>query len=163
MGHSRSKDNVEKKQESISNWTKKGRNPITRGIIKQTQKDTNRMINHAKTKYINDLSKQICDPSTGTKAFHSAFKRLSNKKRITNIPPLLEHGHLISNLKCKADLFNSYFTAQCRPLENESSLPSLTYSTHDSISNVTVPEEKMSSIINKMNSKKAHGCDNISI
>ena len=50
-----------------------------------------------------------------------------------------------------------------RPLINESALPSLTYCTKSSISNAVVSEDAISSIINKLNSKKAHGCDNISI
>ena len=152
-----------KNKKAFSTWIKKGRNPTTRYNIKQIQLDTNRMINNAKTKYIKDLSNKICDPTTGSKAFHTAFKRLSNKKKITSIPPLLENGHFISNFTSKADIFNTYFAAQCRPLENDCLLPSLSYTTNKSISDVSVTEGTISSIINKMNSKKAHGCDNISI
>ena len=154
------KQMLRKNKKAFANWIKKGCNPITRDKIKQIQIDTNRTISHAKTKYINDLSNKICDSNTGSKAFHTAYKRLSNKKKITNIPPLLENGHLISNI---FNICNTYFAAQCRPLVNESLLPSLTYCTKSSISNAVVSEDTISSIINKLNSKKAHGCDNISI
>ena len=81
------KQMLRKNKKAFANWIKKGRNPITRDNIKQIQIDTNRTISHAKTKYIKDLSNNICDSTTGSKAFHAAYKRLSNKK-ILLISPL---------------------------------------------------------------------------
>ena len=104
-------------------WLKNGKDPETRDKVRDIQRDTNRIISRAKSTYINALSNKICDPDTGQKAFWTAFKRLSNNKKITNIPPLYENGRYISNFKDKADVFNNYFAEQCRPHVNSSFLP----------------------------------------
>ena len=152
-----------KNRKLYSKWVKEGRNAGTREAIKKFQIETNRTINQAKSKYITDLSDKLCDPTTGSKAFHSALKKLANKKKITNIPPLLENGVFISNFKDKSDIFNKYFAAQCRPLVSESVLPPLSLRTDSTTSAVAIHEDAISSIINKLNSKKAHGYDGISI
>ena len=120
-------------------------------------------ISEAKAQYIETLSNQICDPSTGQKAFWSAYKRLSNKKKITNIPPLFENGKYVSNFKEKTIIFNNYFAAQCKPFDIESHLPPFSPLTLNILSNVTFTVEAIIGIINKLNKKKAHGYDGISI
>jgi len=120
-------------------------------------------ISEAKAQYIETLSNQICDPSTGQKAFWSAYKRLSNKKKITNIPPLFENGKYVSNFKEKTIIFNNYFAAQCKPFDIESHLPPFSPLTSNILSNVTFTVEAIIGIINKLNKKKAHGYDGISI
>ena len=111
--------NILRKNKIIyTDWIKKGRNPLDRERVKRSQLITNRKINEAKTTYISKLSHKLCDPATGQKSFWSAYKRLSNKKKITNIPPLFENNKYISNFKEKTSIFNKYFAEQCRPLEN---------------------------------------------
>ena len=129
-------------------WVKNGRNPLNRDKVKKIQLDTNRKINEATNNYINNLSKKLCNPTTGHKSFWSANKRLSNKKKITNIPPLFENGKCMPNFKEKANIFNNYFAAQCRPFENESVLPPFISHTDITISSVTFTEDSISSVIN---------------
>jgi hypothetical protein len=112
-----------KNKRIYTNWIKKGRNPITHEHVKRVQRDTNQIITSAKDTYINNLGNKLCDPSTGHKSFWSAYKRLANKKKITNIPPLFENDRYETNFKNKARIFNDFFAAQCRPLVNESVLP----------------------------------------
>ena len=71
---------------------------------------------------MDNLGKKLCDPTCGQKTFWTAYKRLANKKRNTNIPPILENGSYITCFKEKADLFNSYFADQCKPFEMDSNL-----------------------------------------
>ena len=150
-------------QKIYTEWVKKGRDPSGKEKVKQIQRDTNRKINEAKDIYIKSLSNKLCDPSTGHKSFWSAYKRLENKKKITNIPPLLENGKYEPNFKNKAHIFNGFFAAQCRPFDNESVIPPFSPLTESSISNVTFTEDLVISVINKLNTKKAHGHDGISI
>ena len=78
----RNKTNYEK-------WVKKGRNLTNKDKTRKSKAVTNMIVSQAKIKYINDLGHKICDPKTGHRTFWSAFKRLSNKKKITNIPPIV--------------------------------------------------------------------------
>ena len=112
-----------KNKNIYTKWVKNGRRPNEYLQVKQSQSETNHLVNSAKSSYINNLGKKICDPSTGAKVFHTAYKRLANKKKITNIPPLNENGIFTSNFKDKATIFNNYFALQCRPLDIDSTLP----------------------------------------
>jgi hypothetical protein len=116
----------------------------------------------AKSRFVENLSKKICNPSTGQKTFWSAYKRLSNKKKITNIPPLFENGKYISSFREKASIFNNYFALQCQPFDIESSLPVFTPLTGNHLSSITFSHSHIIKIINKLDSKKANGFDEIS-
>ena len=73
--------------------------------------------------HIDILSKKLCDPKTGQKQFWGAYKRIVNKKKNTNIPPILENGHFVTDFCDKAKIFNHYFAIQCRPVDIHSNLP----------------------------------------
>ena len=82
----------------------------------------------AKSRFLDNLSKKICNPTTGQKTFWSAYKRLSNKKKKipTNILPIFENGKYISNFKEKSSIFNKYFATQCQRFYIASTLPIFT-------------------------------------
>lgn len=86
-----------------------------------------------------------------------------NKKKNTNIPPIIENGTFITGFKEKANVFNSYFAEQCKPFNMRSSLPNLKLRSKNRLTNINILERDIISIINKLNPKKAHGCDGISI
>ena len=110
-----------------------------------------------------NLGNKICDPNTGPKCFWTAFNRLLNNKKVTNIPPLIENDTYISCFKKKAGIFNRYFSQQYRPLVSGSNVPSFTSLTNKRISNISFGIDKIVDVIKKLNSKKAHGFDGISI
>ena len=141
-----------KKGKKSSDWEK----------VKEHQQLTQDAIAEAKSTYHENLGKKLCDPTTGQKVFWSAYKRLANKKRDTNIPPILEDGKYITNFKEKADLFNTYFANQCKPFDIESTLPPQQILTNNSIRLINISKERISSIICKLDSKKANGPDGIS-
>ena len=89
------------------------------------------------------------------------YKRISNKTRNTNIPPIIA-DIFISSFKKKADLFNDYFANQCIINDNGSALPSLVPKTAASLSHVSVTKEQIINIINNLSSNKAHGYDGLS-
>ena len=144
-------------------WTKKGRNENDRENVRKIQNDVNKLIKNAKKSYYDKLGEKLSDPQIGAQNFWNAFKRISNRTKQPNIPPLIVNNNHISNFKEKANIFNEYFADQCQILNNDSVLPELAYKTTASTNHVNIPLNKIISIINKMNPKKGGGHDDISI
>ena len=109
------KNLIRKSHKFYRDWVRRGKDPSTRNRTLNMQSKTKEAIEQAKSRYIDNLSKKMCDPSSGRKAFWTAYKCLSNKKKITDIPPLFENDKYISNFKDKTIIFNNYFAAQCQP------------------------------------------------
>ena len=55
----------------------------------------------AKEKYINELSKKLCNPKTPPKTYWKLSNRFLSNKKIPSIPPLLVNGEMISNFSKK--------------------------------------------------------------
>ena len=69
-------------------WVLRGRVLEERANIRSVQNETNRVIRNAKRNYFLNLGETISTYGTGSKSFWTTFKRLVNKKTITNKPPL---------------------------------------------------------------------------
>ena len=82
---------------------------------------------------------------------------------MTNIPHLLENGVFVTNYQAKADVFNESFAKQCFLLPNDSSIPAYTPKFDKILSSVGRDRLKVLSLIRSLDSKKAHGCDDLSI
>ena len=91
------------------------------------------------------------------------MNKLSNKCKIPRIPPLLIQGKFVNTFKEKATLFNKYFCTQCTPFSNDSELPVFSFRTTSRISIFEITDREISDIITTLNTKKAHGPDNISV
>ena len=76
------KNLLRKDRNIYSDWNRNGRIPIRYASVKQHQEKTKKAIIEAKSRFLENLSNKICNPSTGQKTFWSAYKRLSNKKKI---------------------------------------------------------------------------------
>ena len=144
-------------------WNKRGRKPEERASVIEVQKQTDKLIKQAKNSYYEKLGNLLSDPTTGEKHFWTAFKRLSNKKKTTNIPPIIDNNVYITNFKQKSAIFNNYFAEQCTIHDNGSLLPPLNYRTNSILSDIKIEPDDIVKIILSQNSKKAHGCDNISM
>ena len=80
------------------------------------------------------------------------------------IPLLLVNDNFITNFLEKSNLFNEFFSKQCQPLQNNSTLPkSNTYHTENRLNDITFDNEKLLKIIQSLDANKAHGHDGISI
>ena len=154
---------IKRNRRVFDRWKGSGRPEGGRARVQEVQIETNAIIGAAKESYINDLSDKLCNPKSSNNIFWSAFKRLLNNKKLTNIPPLLENNNFITSFIDKANIFNEYFASICRPLDNGSTLPPLIHSTHSRLSNVDFSHESIIDIISKLNANKAHGVDQISI
>ena len=70
-------------------------------------------IEAAKERYYSRLSKKLMEPSTSPKTYWSVLKSFYNSKKIPCIPPIFYENRFVTNLKEKAELFNSFFPKQC--------------------------------------------------
>ena len=69
------------------------------------------------------LGDKLSDPHTVPMNFWNAFKRITNKTRHTNNPPIVDNNTYVSNIQQKANIFNDYCADQCKILDNDSTLP----------------------------------------
>ena len=119
---------------------KRGSKSHEHNHVREIQNLTNKLIRKAKTSYYEKIGNKLCDPKTGQKTYWTAFKKIVNKKKYTNIPPLIEQDHFISNFKQKAQIFNDYFADQCKIYDNGSVLPTLRKRTDKNLVNIDITE-----------------------
>ena len=99
-----------------------------------------------------------------SKTYWSTLKTFVNGQKIPIIPPLLVHDKFITNFFGEANLFNEFSSKQCRPLQNNSTLPkSNTYHSENRLNDITFDNQKLLKIIQSLDANKAHGYDGISI
>ena len=154
------KNKIKRKHKIFKKW--KDTNNNNHMIkYKQLQSDINRLTKEAKKKYNIKMSEKLSSPGN-EHIFWTAFNRLTNNKKITNIPPLDENGKFVSNFKEKASTFNKYFAAQCTPLNYEVQLPPLLHKTESRLNDIQISTTQIVGLINKLNTKKANGPDEIS-
>ena len=144
-------------------WVQRGRISGERDNVREVQNSTNKLINAAKRTFYVNLGNKLSDPNTGQKHFWTAFKRISNKKKQTNIPPIFENNCYVTNFQQKAQTFNDYFAEQCKIYDNGSLLPEFISKTNASISQINITTTQIIDIIQKYNTKKSHDCDDISV
>ena len=68
---------------------------------------------------------------------------------------------MTSLLQKKAELFNNFFSNQCKLVQNDSSLPPFNYITDSRISNIQIQNDRILSLIRGIDPNKAHGPDMI--
>ena len=85
-----------------------------------------------------------------------------NKCRAPKIPPLLINNQFILNRSEKAKYFNDFFSQQCKPIINNSVLPSLTLLTDKKLDQITIENDEIISLIRNINPNKATGSDGVS-
>ena len=57
------------------------------------------------------------------KTYWSIIKTLVIGKNVPVIAPILVGNKLVTNFKDKTNIFNDFFSRQCRPVSNNSTLP----------------------------------------
>ena len=72
------------------------------------------------------------------------------------------NDNLISDFKQKVNLFNSYFSFQCTPINTSSNLPVFAYKTENRLDFAHIKEEDIYIIIKDLIPNRAHGWDDIS-
>ena len=85
-----------------------------------------------------------------------------NRCKAPKIPPLLNNNGFLFDAKQKANEFNKYFSSQCKPLANGSTLPSLNYLTDKRFNHIHFNSEDILVPIRTLNKNKSSGPDGIS-
>ena len=79
------------------------------------------------------MGNELADPNTSQKSYWKIINRVMNKCLAPKIPPILVNNKFIVNAKEKATEFIKYFSLQCTPLVNNSTLPDLHYLTENEV------------------------------
>ena len=96
------KTTIKRNSRVYRKWVLRGRNPDDKHIVRRVQNETNKLIKKAKKDYFVNLGEKLSNSVTGSKSFWTAFKRLVNNKKLTNIPPILEDGKIVSEFHQKS-------------------------------------------------------------
>ena len=122
------------------------------------------MITNSKDDYFDELGRKISNPNNGPKTYWTTLNRIINKKKMTNIPPLLENGLFFTNFQTTADIFNELFVRQCSLNQNNSNtLPRFISRCNTGLENIEINPSKVLKIVRSLDSNKAHGWDSLSM
>ena len=119
-----------------------------------------KLVVNAKDDY---LGQKLTDPSLGPKSYWTVLNKLLNKKRYTNIPPLLINDIFVSNFQTKADLLNDFIVNNVLFTNNRSTLPASYTRSDQMLDFIDIDDHRILRAIRNLNPNKAHGCDDISI
>ena len=157
------KSAIKRKHRVYRKFVQHGRRPEEWNLVKTIRNRTSKMIIHAKESYYQKLGKKLSDHNQGTKAYWATLNRVINKKKVSNIPPLLENGVFVTNVQDKANILNAYFAEQCCTIATGSSLPHFVPKCSSIMENIHVDRGKVLQLVRALDSKKASGCDSISV
>ena len=160
-------DNIKKSLKQRSKFTKifyenSQRNSDHIKLLDKSKECTS-LISEAKKNYILKMTSKLANSNTAPKTYWSILNRFLYNKKIHATLSLLVDSNFISDFCEKANLFNNFFAAICTPIKNNSRLPPFIYKTNTRIHCFCVMNKNILSIINSLDSSKAHGYDNISI
>ena len=148
------KSAIKRKHRVYRKFVQHGRSPEEWNLVRTIRNRTSRMILHAKESYYLKLGKKFSDPNQGNKAYWATLNRVINKKKVSNIPPLLENGVFVTNIQVKADIFNVYFVEQCCTVATGSSLPRFVPKCSSNMDNIHIDRGKVLQLIRALDSKK---------
>ena len=111
----------------------------------------------AKENYQKKMAEKLDNPFTALKAYWSMFNNFLGERKTPNILPFKVNDFVVSDFTTKANLFNNFFSSQCSPMENSSTLPNFSYKTQKRISDIEIKEVDILLIIKNLNPNKAHG------
>ena len=136
------KSAIKWKHRVYNKYIKHGWKPDDWEYVQCVRNETSTQINKAKDDYFSDLSKKLSDTTSGIKSYWATFNKIINKKRFSNVPPLLENGVFVTNFQTKANIFNDHFVEQFSVIINDSILPNFTSRCDLLLSNVEITGEK---------------------
>ena len=162
--NSKIKSLIEEKNSFFRNYRKANNNTRLLCKLKYMQDRLNNAINNSKEKYFLRMTEKLSKVNKSSKAYWSLLKTFLNNKKIPVIPPLFHENKFVTNFKEKAELFNTFFAAQCSLIKNDSALPSvLQFKTDKKLSSLNFTSDDITKLILSLDPNKAHGYDKISI
>ena len=115
--------------------------------VRLTRNETSKIIREGKENYFACLGRKLSDPSVRIKTYWSTLNKIVNKKKTTNIPPVLENGLFVTNFQTKADIFDEFFVQQCSLDINDSSLPNPISRCSVYLKDIEIDQKELSKII----------------
>ena len=153
---------IKRKHRVYRKYVKRGQRKEDWNQVKDIRNETSKMIISAKEKHFLNLGRKLSDPNQGIKVYWKTLNRLLNKKKVTNISPLLENGLFMTNVQTKATILNNFFVKQCYTTATGSTLPSFRPRCSSVLQNLTIDREKVLKLILALDTKKANRCENMS-
>ena len=90
-------------------FVKRGYRPEEKKQIDDLRNEYSTLVNTEKETYLKKLGSEVSDPRTSCKKYWTCLKRLLNKNNASIIPPILDNGLFVTDIREKCSLFNSYF------------------------------------------------------
>ena len=131
-----------RKHRVYNKYVKRGRKPDDWENVRSVRNETSAKINKAKDDYFSDLGKKLSDPTSGIKSYWATLNKIINKKRFSNVSPLIENGAFVTDFQTKANIVNDHFVEQCSVIIIDSVLPNLVSTSDSLLSNVEITGEK---------------------
>jgi len=153
---------LNRKNRLFKNFKKHGYRQEDKDRLDIFRKECQEAIASAKSNYLMRLGSKLNDANTSQKSYWKIITRALNKCRAPKIPPLLVNNKLIINCKEKAKYFNDFFSNQCKPIINDSTLPNFSFLTNKRLSHIAINNEEILSLIRNLNPNKSAGSDEIS-
>ena len=144
------------------NYKKHGYKPEDKIRVDNFNAECMVAISKAKETYLDNIGDQLADPNTTQKTYWKILNKIMNKCKAPKIPPLLVNNRFIINCKEKATKFGKFFSEQCSPLINNSTLPNFIYTTNARLDSIVISEVEIITLIRNLNIGKACGPDGIS-
>ena len=130
------KSMLNREQRLYRNYKKHGHKPDDKIRVDVFREECNKAISKAKENYLGNLGNELADPSTCRKYYWKIVNKVMNRCKAPKIPPLLNGDGFLFNAKEKAQAFIKYFSEQCKPLANDSTLPDFDYITDKMLDNI---------------------------
>ena len=156
------KNMLNRQQRLYRNYKKHGFKPDDKSRVDVFRSECNMAIKKAKEGYLKKLGDKLADPKTSQKSYWKIINRVMNRCRAPKIPPLLVNGTFVLDAMQKARNFITFFSNQCKPIVNDSSLPDLTYLTNHRLENIPITKIDILSQVRSLNINKSSGPDGIS-
>ena len=109
-----------------------------------------------------NLGRKLTDRDQGLKTYWVVFNTLLNRKKVTNIPPLLENGIHVNNVQTKATTINKFFMQQCSTIAAWSTIPTFLPRCDKALQDVMIDRVKVLRLSRSLDINKAYGLDSIS-
>ena len=138
---------LKQQQRLYRNYKRHGFKVEDKVRVDKFRDECNLAIQNAKQVYLNKLGNKLSDPKSCQKAYWKIINRVMNRCKAPKIPPLLVNNIFKVNAKDKAQEFITYFSKQCKPLLNSSTLPNLSYLTNQRLNDITFTNVDIISVI----------------
>ena len=153
---------LNRKNRLFKNFKKHGYKADDKVRLDLFRKECQEAVNKSKTNYLKNLGNKLNDPNTCQKVYWKVISKVMNKCRASKIPPLLVNNEFILNCKDKAKHFSDFFSKQCKPITNNSTLPAFNFLTDNRIDEINIQSNEILSLIRNLNPNKATGSDGVS-